>query len=79
MVNLTDLQAEFLKKEFGLSVGQIESMDTSAWKKVRENCYDIVLDEMLDENDEYRPEGDGSERCSIASAIMDLTFSRLHG
>lgn len=32
---------------------------------------------MLDENDEYNEEGDGNERCSLASGIMDIKYKNL--
>lgn len=77
MINLSGNQTAFLEKEFNLSIQRIESMSKEEWKSVRMACYDIVLDEMLDDNDEYNEAGDGSERCSLASSIMDIKYKEL--
>lgn len=79
MIKLSELEIEFLEKELQITVEDLETMYIADWQQVREACYDIVLDEMLDENDEYREEGDGSERCSIASNLMETKFKELKG
>ncbi len=77
MIYLTDEQFEFLKKEFRITADDIEVMDKEQWRTIRKNCYNIVIDEMLDENGEYNPAGDNSERCWRASEIMDISFKKL--
>lgn len=77
MLNLSAMQKDFLESELNITCEQIEKMNIDEWQEVRFKCYDIVLDEMLDENDNYNPSGDGSERCSIASSIMDTMYKDL--
>lgn len=77
MTNLSRTQKDFLNHEFGLSDKQIEKIGKDEWHEIREKCYDIILDEMLDDEDNYNEEGDGSERCSLASSIRDISFKKL--
>lgn len=75
MINLSPEQKGFISKEFKINLGA--DISKEEWKSIREKCYDIVLDEMLDENDEYNEDGDGNERCSLASSIMDIKYKDL--
>ena len=77
MTNLSRTQKDFLNHEFGLSDEQIEEISKDEWHDIREKCYDIILDEMLDDEDNYNEAGDGSERCSLASSIRDISFKKL--
>lgn len=77
MTNLSRVQKDFLNNEFGLSYEQIEEIGKDEWHDIREKCYDIILDEMLDDEDNYNEAGDGSERCSLASSIRDIPFKKL--
>lgn len=77
MTNLSRTQKDFLNSEFGLTDEQIEGVSKDGWHDIREKCYDIILDEMLDEEDNYNEAGDGSERCSLASTIRDISYKKL--
>lgn len=77
MINLSEHQSKFLDTEFGITIEQIDSMDKKAWIVVKEKCFDVVLDELLDENDEYNGDNEVSERCLLAESIMDIKFKDL--
>ena len=77
MVSLSRRQSKFLETELGISVEQIKDMNKKRWVAIREKCYDIVLDELLDKNDNYNEEKEISERCLIAESIMDIMFKDL--
>ena len=75
MINLSPEQKDFISKEFEINLDA--DISKEVWKSINEKCYDIVLDEMLDENDEYNEKSDGNERCSLASSLMDIKYKDL--
>ncbi len=77
MINLSEDQTEFLEKEFGITIQQIEIMGKKEWVAVKEKCFDTVLDELLDEDGHYNQANEDSERCSLAESILDVKFRDL--
>lgn len=79
MVNLNKKQLEFLKNELNLTKEDIEKMSEDEWEDVREKCFEIETDELLDmdcagkdvDRDEW------TERCNLAVSIVDIEFSVL--
>ncbi len=74
-LNLTQKLKSFIKDEFDIGENAIERMSKDEWHEIRERCYDISLDELLDENDNAKD--DITDRCLIAESIMDIRFSQL--
>lgn len=75
-MNILEEQLEFLKKEFDLTVSDIEKMDREQWMEIRERCFDIETEEAgLADN------GNGplSERGRIAVNLADLKYDMLMG
>lgn len=75
-MKLNEKQLEFLRTEFSLTKEDIENMTADGWKEVREKCFYIEADELMDiEEDE---EAEESERCQIATTIANIKFSQLN-
>ncbi len=74
-MNLSSEQLDFLKEELGLCEKDIEKMSKEEWTDVRENCFYIEADELLD-----LPDGEDEEtqRCIVATSIADIKYSQLH-
>lgn len=70
-MNLNSEQLEFLEKELGLSIRDIESMSIEEWGHVREECFYIEADELLDLRSD---EDEESKRCQLATSIADIEF-----
>ena len=47
-MNLTNEQLNFLEKELGLQEQDIEQMSKEEWTDVREKCFYIEADELLE-------------------------------
>ena len=77
MINLTDEQKEFLKKELNVTDEQISEMNRQQWNEVRESCFEISIDELLDDSVDYEQEVEVSQRCTMAESIMDMEYSEL--
>ena len=72
---LSKEQIKFLNDEFDVSESNIEKMSKEEWVKIKKKSYDIMRDEMLDENDDAIE--DISERGIIAESITDIEYSML--
>ncbi len=75
-LNLTDDQLKFLESEFSLKEADISRMTLEEWHKVREDSFDVEVEEALKEET-------GEEidwwRCNTAASIADIMYSQLHG
>lgn len=74
-MKLNEKQLEFLDKELNISKEDIEKMSAEEWKDVREKCFYIEADELMDLEDTEDQEE--SERCQLATSIANLKFSEL--
>lgn len=74
-MNLSGKQLEFLDKELNISKDDIEKMSAEEWKTVREKCFYIEADELMDMEDEENQEE--TERCRLATSIANIKFSDL--
>lgn len=74
-MNLNEKQLKFLKEELGFAKEEIEKMSVEEWKQVREQCFYIEADELMDLEDDETQE---SERCNIATSIANMKYSQLH-
>lgn len=77
MVNLNNDQLKFLKKEFGISKDELKSISKDDWHKLREKCFDISVDELLDD-DGYAVDF-VTKRCELAESIADMKYSQMIG
>lgn len=74
-MKLNEKQFWFLKTEFGLTKEDIGEMIADEWKEIREKCFYIEADELLDlEADEEVAE---SDRCKLATSIANIKISQL--
>lgn len=74
-MGLNERQLEFLKTELGLAKEDIDKMTAGRWMGVREKCFYIEADELMDlEGDEAAEE---SERCQMATSIANIKFSQI--
>lgn len=75
MLNLSDSQLEFLKKELNISAEEIEKMTVEQWRDVRFECFLIESDEAMD-----IPEDTCilNERGETAASIADTKFKELN-
>lgn len=77
-MKLNEKQLEFLHAEFGLTEEAVDEMTADGWMEVREKCFEIETDELLDmhyagkdiDKDEW------TERCHLAVSIVDAKFSQ---
>lgn len=79
-LNLTDSQLDFLKKELGIDREDIEKMSALDWTGVREKCFGIEAEELYDLEIEEEKQGktlEESERCRLATSIVDVKYSQL--
>ena len=75
MLTLNDEQLKFLNDEFNVREDEIENMTKDEWKTIRLRSYDIMLDEMLDDEDNAVKEV--PERGLIAESIVNTKYSKL--
>lgn len=83
-MKLNDEQLQFLKEELNLKKEDIQKMSSEEWIAVREKCFYIEADELLDL--EYYEDKIGNirtteqetQRCMIATSIADMKYSQLH-
>lgn len=74
-MNLNERQLEFLHTEFDLTEEDIDKITADGWMEVREKCFYIEADELMDlEDDEGAEE---SERCKLATSIANMKFSHI--
>ncbi len=74
-MKLSEKQLDFLKTEFGITKEDIGKMTADQWKEIREKCFNIEADELMDLGDDE--EAEESERCKLATSIADIKFSQL--
>lgn len=72
-MKLNEKQLEFLQIEFRLTEDDIDKMTADEWMEVREKCFYIEADELMDIEDD--DEAEESERCKLATSIADMKFS----
>lgn len=53
-LNLTDDQLEFLESEFSLKEADISQTGLEEWHKIREDSFDIEVEEALQRRDRRR-------------------------
>lgn len=75
MLNLKDEQIEFIENELGISEKELENINKDDWRKIREKCFNLSVDELLDE-DGYAID-DVTEKCIMAESIADMKYSEL--
>lgn len=75
-MKLNEKQLGFLKTEFGLTKEDIEKTTADGWKEIREKCFYIEADELMDIEDDES--ADESERCQLATSIANIKFSKLN-
>lgn len=74
-VNLNEKQLKFLEEKFSITKFDVQKMDRKQWNKVRENCFEIETDELLD----CEKAGGDCDYCDtedylMASSIIDLPY-----
>jgi len=74
-MKLSKKQLEFLQTEFSLTKEDIDGMTADQWKEVREKCFYIEADELLDLGEDE--EAEESKRCQMATSIANVKFSQL--
>ncbi len=75
MLNLKDKQIEFIENELGIGKEELENINKDDWRKIREKCFNLSVDELLDK---YGHAIDNvTERCIIAESIADMKYSEL--
>jgi len=65
-IKLDNEQYEFLKNELGIEKEDVQIMEKGEWQKVREQCFDIEVYELLTYG-----ENCNTERYLIAASIID--------
>lgn len=75
MLNLKDEQVEFIQKELGISKEELEIISKDGWKRIREECFNISVDELLD--DDGNAVDDVTSRCIMAESIADMKYIEL--
>ncbi len=66
MVELTEEQLDFLKREFDLDLEKLNKLDDDGVEKLYNDCADIEISESMAHPDEE------TDRCRIAADIVDL-------
>lgn len=75
IVGLSSEQLKFLEKKFSITKSDVLKMDKKQWNKVREDCFEIETDELLD----FEKAGNDCDDCDtedylMASSIIDLPY-----
>ena len=65
-LEITDEQLEFLNREFGLTLDDLNALDDDGLEKLYNDCANIEIKESMDHPDEE------TERCRIAADIVDI-------
>ena len=73
-MDLSKEQLNFLNEELNVTKKDIESMSADEWKNIREKCFYIESDELLDIDDE----DEETMRCKLATSIANIKFSDLN-
>lgn len=74
-VGLNEEQLEFLKKKFGIFKADIVKMTIEQWDEIREKCFEIETDELLD----FEENGGDCDFCDtddylLAASIIDAEY-----
>lgn len=77
MINLSKEQLDLLEKELGLTEEQVEAMNKEQWKEVREKCFFLSIDELVDEDGEALDNAINPERLCLLESIADTKFKQL--
>lgn len=77
MINLSKEQLDLLEKELEITEEQIEAMTKEQWKEVREKCFFLSIDELVDEDGEAIEEPANPERLNLLESIADTKFKQL--
>lgn len=72
---LNEKQLNFLENELQLKKDDINKMSAEEWAAVREKCFYIEADELLELSED---EAEETERCMIATSIADIKYSQLN-
>lgn len=64
---ISEEQMDFLNKEFGLTLEALNRMNDDDFEELYNKCAGIEIEEVM-----KNPDGPDSERCRIASDIVDL-------
>lgn len=74
-MKLNKKQMDFLNIELNIQSSDLDRMSAEQWKCIREKCFYIEADELMDmEDDENDTE---TERCRLATSIANIRFSEL--
>ncbi len=76
-IRLNENQIKFLNEKFGIKKNEIEKMNLKDWNRVREMCFEIETDELLD----FEKMGKDCDDCAtedylMASSIIDLPYEK---
>lgn len=77
MINLSKEQLDLLEKELGVTEEQIASMTKEQWFEVREKCFYLSIDELVDEDGEAIEDPLNPERLDLLESIADTKFKQL--
>lgn len=77
MINLSKEQLDLLEKELGITEEQIEAMTKEQWKDVREKCFFLSIDELVDEDGEAIEEPTNPDRLDLLESIADTKYKQL--
>ena len=77
MINLSKEQLDLLEKELGVTEEQIASMTKEQWFDVREKCFNLSIDELVDEDGEAVEEPNNPDRLELLESIADTKFKQL--
>ena len=77
MINLSKEQLELLEKELEITEEKIEAMTKEEWKEVREKCFYLSIDELVDEDGEAIEEPINPERLELLESIADTKYKQL--
>lgn len=72
-MSISQEQLDFLKKEFGLDLSDLQRMDINQWHEVRLKCFDIETEEAGLAMDSETL----SDRGEIATSIVDDIFNKI--
>lgn len=73
-MKLSEEQLKFLHDELGIKPEDIAEISADDWRKIREQCFDIEVSEVVDSDN---GEGEISDRGAIAADIASIKYSML--
>lgn len=72
IVGLNDEQRKFLTEKFGITANDIARMDVKGWSQIREKCFEIETDELLEADD---PDECNTEAYRLAASVIDANYT----